>query len=55
MKWKDPIEFLQYSSYAHNRQRSPHIEPQRWKLIFPNQETYEIIYSNTQQVEEHHD
>ena len=38
------IDWLMYRSYEENRLRSPHVEPERWRTIYYNQEVYERIY-----------
>lgn len=38
------IDWLMYRSYEFNRSRTPHIEPERWRNIYYNAETYEKIY-----------
>jgi len=38
------VDWLMYRSYEFNRDRSPEIEPSRWRAIYYNQETYEKIY-----------
>lgn len=42
----DQVDWLTYCSYAHNRNRSPHISPERWRKIYHNAETYEKIYQS---------
>ena len=44
------IDWLMYSSYKANRERSPNVEPGRWREIYFNQETYEKIYQGEQNV-----
>lgn len=41
---EETIDWLMYKSYEFNRQRSPHISPERWRKIYYNSETYEKIY-----------
>lgn len=38
------IDWLMYRSYEFNRLRSPDIEPERWRALYLNQETYEKIF-----------
>lgn len=38
------VDWLMYRSYEHNRNLSPEVEPERWRKIYFNQETYEKIY-----------
>lgn len=38
------LNWLMYRSYEFNRDRSPHVEPSRWRKLYLNQETYEKIY-----------
>lgn len=44
------IDWLMYSSYRANRERSPTVEPQKWREIYYNQETYEKIYQGEKHV-----
>lgn len=37
------VDWLMYRSYEFNRLRSPQIEPERWRALYINQETYEKI------------
>jgi hypothetical protein len=41
------IDWLMYRSYEFNRDRSPEIEPQRWRKIYFNADLYEKIYQGT--------
>lgn len=38
------IDYLTYRSYAHNREISPHITPERWRAIFSNVDAMEQEY-----------
>jgi hypothetical protein len=38
------VDWLIYRSYEWNRSRAPHIEPERWRKLYINAETYEKIY-----------
>ncbi len=38
------VDWLMYRSYEHNRDRSPDIEPERWRKLYFNAQDYEIIY-----------
>lgn len=44
------IDWLIYKSYAFNRERSPHIDPSRWREIYLNQPLYEKIYQGDKNV-----
>ncbi len=41
------IDWLMYRSYEFNRDRSPDIEPQRWRKLYFNADLYEQIYQET--------
>lgn len=40
----DINEYLMYRSYAYNRTISPHVNPDRWRSLYLNQEKYEEKY-----------
>ncbi len=40
------VDWLMYRSYEFNRNRSPHIEPHRWRAIYLYAEKYEKIYQS---------
>jgi len=46
------IDWLTYRSYEHNRNRSPHISPERWRTLYYNAETYEKIYQSHKNIED---
>lgn len=41
------IDWLMYRSYEFNRDRSPSIEPERWRKLYLNADLYEKIYQET--------
>lgn len=45
------VDWLMYRSYAFNRARSPHIQPDRWRKLYYNAETYEKIYQNQENLD----
>lgn len=45
----ETINWLMYHSYEFNRDRSPDINPERWRKIYFNAETYEKIYQEKKQ------
>jgi hypothetical protein len=38
------IDWLMYRSYEFNRDRSPHVEAERWRAIYLSADTFEKIY-----------
>lgn len=44
-KIEHTVDWLMYRSYEFNRLRSPQIEPERWRALYINQETYEKIFN----------
>ena len=42
------IDWLMYRSYEYNRDRSPEIEPSRWRAIYFYADLYEKIYQDKQ-------
>lgn len=44
LKSHQVIDWLMYRSYEHNRDRSPDIEPERWRKLYLYAAEYEKIY-----------
>lgn len=42
------LDALLYSSYEANREKAPHIPAEKWRSLYPEQETYELIYKRKQ-------
>lgn len=38
------VEFLQFDSYKHHREKHPEVKPEKWLSIFENQKKFEKIY-----------
>ena len=41
---QDALDWLMYSSYVFQRERSPHIQPTRWRTLYLSQEAFEVKY-----------
>ena len=48
-QFEEPLNWLMYRSYEFNRERSPDIEPERWRKLYFNADAYEKIYQEKKQ------